>query len=221
MNSYWQRKFHLEHKLSDGNIWHGFINIEADTEGDLPQVVSGTYWSEKRNDGWHGEFKLDNDEPYDRRKTHCDCGAFVIHTGIYRPTKEFEQPLTVEEAEIIYDYSEPVEYELIPRFDDRLENCIVSYETYYWNEHSDGKWRPYKEMVKLCPFCGCEASTFQIPQNTQEELAAHPEWKWNYPNLWIIGCETDGCFGCIHNMAMVFIDEKEAIREWNKRVIAT
>lgn len=71
--------------------------------------------------------------------------------------------------------------------------------------------------IKACPFCGESASTFQFPDNTQEELSLHPDWKWNFPGAWIVGCETDECYGCKHNMARVFVDENQAIMAWNKR----
>ena len=76
-----------------------------------------------------------------------------------------------------------------------------------------------KQTPKPCPFCGGEANVFQIPENTPEELATHPDWRWNHPGKWIIGCcgKEFECFGNMNHMTMVFTTEEEAIEAWNRR----
>lgn len=71
--------------------------------------------------------------------------------------------------------------------------------------------------LKKCPFCGNESDTFLIPANTVEEIAKHPKWRWEYPGMWIVGCDTPGCFGNRNNIAMCFLDRQVAINAWNRR----
>lgn len=44
---YWQRKYHLKYVLPNGNMWTGYINVEADNESDLPKTITGGFWAEK------------------------------------------------------------------------------------------------------------------------------------------------------------------------------
>ena len=71
--------------------------------------------------------------------------------------------------------------------------------------------------LKPCPFCGAKGCTFQIPENTPEENAEHPEWRWRDAGFWVIGCWTEGCFGNINHKAMVFMNEEQAAETWNRR----
>jgi hypothetical protein len=71
--------------------------------------------------------------------------------------------------------------------------------------------------LKHCPFCGGEAVVWQIPFNTEAEQALHPKWTWNYPGMWIVGCDTDMCYANHNNMAMIFYSRKEATEVWNRR----
>lgn len=71
--------------------------------------------------------------------------------------------------------------------------------------------------IKKCPFCGCKAKTFHIPENDEEEMKRHPKWVWNNPGMWVIGCDTEMCYGSVHNFAMIFIDEQSAVETWNMR----
>jgi hypothetical protein len=73
--------------------------------------------------------------------------------------------------------------------------------------------------IKLakCPFCGGEAKTFHIPQNDLKEMAKHPNWQWQHPNMWVVGCDTSMCMGNINHFTMVFVDEQSAIKTWNTR----
>ena len=73
------------------------------------------------------------------------------------------------------------------------------------------------QKIKKCPFCGERGETFQIPENTPEENAEHPLWKWKDGGFWVIGCWTELCLGKINHKAMVFISEEQAIEAWNKR----
>lgn len=74
-----------------------------------------------------------------------------------------------------------------------------------------------KKKIKKCPFCGEKADTFHIPQNDKKEMEQHPKWEWNYPGMWVIGCDTEMCMGNLGHFAMVFVDEESAIKTWNKR----
>lgn len=72
--------------------------------------------------------------------------------------------------------------------------------------------------LKRCPFCGKPATTFQIPENTPEEIALHPKWRWNNPCKWIVGCEDDSeCMGNINHVTRLFLTEESAIEAWNRR----
>lgn len=68
-----------------------------------------------------------------------------------------------------------------------------------------------------CPFCGGEASTFHIPENTEAEMKAHPKWAWKNPGMWLVGCDTYPCIGNINNCSVVFLDQRQAIEAWNRR----
>lgn len=87
----------------------------------------------------------------------------------------------------------------------------------------DGKIKPLgksveiKPKIKPCPFCGGKATTFHIPENNKEEMKQHPDWKWNCPGMWVIGCDTEMCMGNMNYFTMVFVDEESAIETWNKR----
>lgn len=131
---YWQRKYHLKYSLPDGNVWTGFINVEADNESELPEAVKGIFWAEKKSDGWYGRFCLDNYEPYDRRRETSEILLpWVITIGIHRPSLEMTtRPTSIQEADRIMEYLKPVEYETVARFDGRLEDCYVDSETHYW-----------------------------------------------------------------------------------------
>ena len=74
-----------------------------------------------------------------------------------------------------------------------------------------------RKRIRACPFCGKEAHTFQVPENTPGELATHPEWRWRYPGMWLVGCYTEGCMGDLNHFTMVFLSEEDAIEAWNKR----
>lgn len=73
------------------------------------------------------------------------------------------------------------------------------------------------ETLNPCPFCGGEATVFQIPENDREERRLHPKWDWNYPGRIIVGCWTEMCMGNINNMAMVFTTKESATETWNRR----
>lgn len=135
-NIYWQRKFHIKHKLPDGNIYKGFINIEADTREELPTTdqISGSYWAEKTSEGWLGRFELDCGFKPDNRKNADTQMPYVITTGIYREVKPRNNNgyISREEAEAILNNIMPIKYDTVPRFEGRLEDAIVSEETHRW-----------------------------------------------------------------------------------------
>ena len=70
---------------------------------------------------------------------------------------------------------------------------------------------------RTCPFCGKPAEALQIPENDEKEMLEHPQWKWNNPGKWIVGCWTEMCMGNINHMTMVFVTEENAIEAWNRR----
>ena len=71
---------------------------------------------------------------------------------------------------------------------------------------------------KPCPFCGAEAITFQIPENTEEETKMHPKWQWNNPGMWVVGCDDDPlCMGNYNHVTMLFTSKEQAISTWNRR----
>ena len=73
--------------------------------------------------------------------------------------------------------------------------------------------------LKPCPFCGESAITFQIPDNSPEEIAMHPKWLWNNPCKWVVGCENNPkCMGNFNHMTMLFLTEESAIKAWNRRM---
>lgn len=73
------------------------------------------------------------------------------------------------------------------------------------------------ERLKSCPFCGGEARTFQMPQNTIAEIEKHPKWTWKNPGMWVVGCDTGMCYGNINNVTMCFYTERTAAKAWNRR----
>ena len=77
------------------------------------------------------------------------------------------------------------------------------------------------ERILPCPFCGKEAHSFHIPENTPEEMSTHPDWRWRNPGMWVIGCDTEGCMGDFNHMTMIFLREEDAIKAWNTRAEGT
>ena len=73
------------------------------------------------------------------------------------------------------------------------------------------------DKLKPCPFCGEEACTFHIPENTLLELSTHPNWRWRNPGMWVIGCDTEECMGNFNHVTMVFMTEEDAKKAWNRR----
>ena len=71
--------------------------------------------------------------------------------------------------------------------------------------------------LKPCPFCGEEAILFHIPKNTEEEIARHPKWAWNYPNTWIVGCNSPLCIGELGGNTLHYMTEEQAAKYWNRR----
>lgn len=111
------------------------INIDADTEEDLPQSVSGSFWAEKKEDGWHGLFQLDNGEKWDRRDDFIPdlTAPYVITAAVHRPERKIlQRPATMAEAEHILWWLKPVEYDLVERFEARIEDCLDTTETHCW-----------------------------------------------------------------------------------------
>lgn len=79
-----------------------------------------------------------------------------------------------------------------------------------------------KQRLKPCPFCGGKATTFNIPENTPEEMATHPDWRWNHPGKWVVGCTEDWeCMGNFNHMTRIFLTEESAIEAWNRRANST
>lgn len=71
--------------------------------------------------------------------------------------------------------------------------------------------------LKPCPFCGGKAELFHIPENTVEEILKHPQWRWKYPDMWVVGCHDDYCIGNINHFLMIFPTEEMAVNAWNRR----
>ena len=133
MARYYQRKFHIGYVLPDGNTWYGFINIDKRTMEELPDAkdVHGTFWAELREDGWHGEFKLEGMDYTCLDKKWIK--PYII-------TSRVEKPVTATLPELAAIYGErvaanmicemlrPPEYDVISRFGGRLEDGITRYE---------------------------------------------------------------------------------------------
>lgn len=143
---YYQRKFHLRYTLDDGNIWRGFINVEADTREDLQSrnEIRGTFWCEKLSEGWRGTFNLE-DTLSDRRAVPNPYGfssaitQSVVTVGVFLPEVNREhcsEIRSTQEAESILRSISSIssQYETISRFAGRLEDCIISEETHYWDD---------------------------------------------------------------------------------------
>lgn len=125
---YYQRKFHLQFQLPDGNVWKGMINVDAEKKEDLPtkENIKGVFWFFKSKEGWHGEFQLDSD--------YTSKFPYVYTHGVFRPERPFTNGVTCrEEAESILSYLRPLHYDEIPRCESRIEECVYSEETHYWN----------------------------------------------------------------------------------------
>lgn len=90
---YYQRKFHLQYQLPDGNTWKGMINVDAERKEDLPakEAIRGTFWFFKSKEGWHGEFTLDN---YGQQKY-----PYVITLGVYRPIRQLTHQINSEKKQ--------------------------------------------------------------------------------------------------------------------------
>ena len=134
-SDYWQRKYHFEYPLPDGNVYHGFININAPSENQLPDIseVKGTFWAERKPEGWYGDFELDGIEK------NCDG---VITTGIYRPETPAAPLMTRTSVDAILKSTQPVRYDTVPRFEGRLDDHLTTAETHHW-QHA------YKSLISI------------------------------------------------------------------------
>ena len=72
--------------------------------------------------------------------------------------------------------------------------------------------------LRHCPFCGGMAKIQRIPLNTEEEIQRHPMWEWRYPGMYVVGCDTVGCFCNYNHFIMLFSTREEAKKVWNRRV---
>ena len=73
-----------------------------------------------------------------------------------------------------------------------------------------------ENKLKHCPFCGEQAKIIQIPYEDEKPIKAHPEWSWQNPGMWKVGCNTYRCFGEI-DRSPVFWNEESARNAWNGR----
>ena len=144
---YWQRKFHLQHKLEDGNTWKGMINVEADTEEELPKAVKGTYWFSKTEEGWHGAFVL-ADGKADKRKItkvhEYEYGQYIYTHGVYMPHRNYGSINSMAIAEAVLAQTKNISYQYkeIKKYDCIIEDDIYDTETHYWEyswEKQNGK----------------------------------------------------------------------------------
>jgi hypothetical protein len=132
---WWNRKFHIEKEMPDGNIYRGFINVNADTKDELykREEIKGDFWVKRRKDGWHGQFFLDGNKKSDlREKPLVDVGNYVITNGVFIKTIPFSGIKSRADAERILRSTEPVKYEETPLLCGRLEDCIFAEETHFW-----------------------------------------------------------------------------------------
>ena len=149
IEGYYMRKYHLEYELPDKHICKCFINISADKKEDLPALedIKGSFWMEKLTAGWIGKFELDNDLPADicsYRSKHYDSSFnnSIVFTGLYRPEAgcpKYQGPFNEVLARQIYEYNQPIDLRGIslPRFEGRLEDCIKSEETHFFEYESN------------------------------------------------------------------------------------
>lgn len=119
------KRWWLEHKLPDGNLWNGWCNVHADSINDFPSILKGEYWVEKVPNGWRGYFWLNT-------QTESDAianGQYVITGGIWRPEKSFSGANLRDPSVIhgIMEYNSNIvdSYNILPRFRGRLEKDIV------------------------------------------------------------------------------------------------
>ena len=56
-----------------------------------------------------------------------------------------------------------------------------------------------ENQIKPCPFCGKEAVLEKLNE------------------VYVIGCDTEMCYGNINHMTMVFYSKENAIKTWNRR----
>lgn len=120
----YQKHYWLEHKLPDGNIWKGWINLFSTCITDLPKEIFGTYWFEKTSVGWRGYFWLNNQTERDAVSNN----QFVVTAGIWRPEVTFKTPpMSMQEAEARLRYLEEISsnYTVIPKITCRIENSVI------------------------------------------------------------------------------------------------
>lgn len=146
-DGYYQRKYHFKYTLPDGNIYSGFINVEAPEKDSLPaqEDLKGSFWVKKDSEGWHGEFTLDNGPG---TPTYPSCmfedtflsgiGQYVMSNGVHIPDDKIPNtPITsMKEAEKRLKLLEPIQYEYL-EFSGRLEDYITSIETHFWEKQSE------------------------------------------------------------------------------------
>lgn len=109
-----------------GGFTAQLINTTKYNRYDFPDLLYGTFWVEKTEEGFHGSFILDGQSEEDALRE----GQFVYMMGIYNTEDPFARPpQSTAEADAILKSLEPLNC-CFARFERHLEDCIVLGKTY-------------------------------------------------------------------------------------------
>lgn len=103
--------------MEDGRRFSGFINTQAEKESDFPVRITGTFWTEKTDQGVFGRYELDGGK-LDRN--------YVI--GALRPPKYV--PLDASPTEMDKAFASTLSLGSWERIERRIEDCLVLEKTY-------------------------------------------------------------------------------------------
>ena len=124
---FWLEKVYLEMPLPGfrGYRYEAMLNIQGTSREELPKEedIKGSFWAERTEEGWHGKFVLDGEEPSDENQ---------VFSSYYGPKPIAADAQTRFGAEAIIRSIEPLQSGIVPRFESRIEGNIKSVSVHFF-----------------------------------------------------------------------------------------
>lgn len=124
MKKWWIEKI-LDPK--ENIIFKGWINTVHSKKEDIPEMITGTMYAYKNDIGLYGRFELDNPNLSENKDSNYVIGSAYKVTNLDHIDPEYRR-YNREIIQSILDSTKPLK--TFPRFDARLEDCIILEKTY-------------------------------------------------------------------------------------------
>lgn len=113
------KRWWLRFTTEEGYRWTGWINTTADKEEDFPELLTGTFWSMRNEEGTWGRFEL-GDKNYE--------GNYVLGSMAGKEVILAEHERTLEGYKRLLDSLDDLDtWERVER---RIEDCLDLEMTY-------------------------------------------------------------------------------------------